>query len=57
MPTLTTEAAARRLGISMRRMQQLLRQRRVPGAKLVGRTWQVPEDFAVTPGRRGPKRP
>ena len=26
-----------------------------PGARLVGRSWFVPEDFKVTPGTRGPK--
>jgi hypothetical protein len=51
---LTSEEAAAKLGITLRRMQQLLRQRRVPGARLIGRVWHVPEDFTITPGSRGP---
>ncbi len=40
--------------VSVRRMQTLCAQRRVPGAKLIGRTWWVPEAFWIRPGKRGP---
>ena len=29
-------------------------QRRIKGARLVGRVWMIPEDFVITPGTRGP---
>jgi hypothetical protein len=46
--------AAARLGVSTLRVQQLCRQRRIKGARLVGRVWMIPEEFEVTPGARGP---
>ena len=46
--------AAARLKISAERVRVLCRERRIPGARLVGRTWFVPEDAVVMPGRRGP---
>lgn len=54
-PVITAQEAAEKRGVSLRRIQILCRQRRIPGARLVGRTWLLPEDFQVTPGRRGPK--
>lgn len=55
-PVITAEEAAARLGVTPRRMLALLKQRRVPGARLVGgRVWQVPDNFTVTPGTRGPE--
>jgi len=52
---LTTDEAAARLGVTADRVRMLCRQRRIPGAKLIGRTWMLPDRFAVTPGTRGPK--
>lgn len=52
--TIDVATAANRLGVSTLRVQQLCRQRRIKGARLVGRVWQIPEDFEVTPGTRGP---
>jgi methylase of polypeptide subunit release factors len=49
-----TAAAAARLGVNLQRIRALLGARRIPGARLVGRQWFVPEDFKVTPGTRGP---
>lgn len=43
------------LGLTVRRLQALCQQRRVPGARLVGRSWFLPADFKVTPGTRGSK--
>ena len=52
---ITTAEAAERLGVSVVRVQTLCKQRRVPGARLVGgRTWMLPENFEVKPGARGP---
>ena len=48
------EAAAQR-GICLRSLQTLCKNRRVPGAKLIGRLWMLPENFTITPGKRGPK--
>jgi hypothetical protein len=42
--------------VTQQRVQTLCRQRRIPGARLIGaRTWLLPADFKVTPGTRGPK--
>src|SRR5262249_14628753 len=49
----TTEAA-RRLEVSVLRVQQLCRQRRIRGARLVGRTWMIPDNFTITPATMGP---
>jgi len=42
-----TEAAAARLGITMRRVQILCEQGRIPGAQRIGRTWAIPANFKV----------
>lgn len=48
--------AARRTGHSVKRLQELCAQRRIPGARLVaGRLWLLPEGFTITTGSRGPK--
>lgn len=47
--------AAKQRGISVRRLQILCKQRRIPGARFVGRVWLLPENYSVTPGLRGPK--
>jgi excisionase family DNA binding protein len=48
------EEAAARLGVTRARVHILCKQRRIPGARLVGRLWMLPEDFKVTPATRGP---
>jgi len=48
-------AAAAQLGVSIQRARVLCRERRIKGARLIGRSWFVPADFSVTPGTRGPK--
>ncbi len=45
--------AAERLGISDRRMLQLIAEGRVHGAEKLSRDWFVPEDIDITPGTRG----
>jgi hypothetical protein len=45
---------ASKLGLTVRRLQALCQQRRVPGARLIGRSWFLPENLVVTPGERGP---
>ena len=50
----TVREAARRLGISERRVRQLARQGRVRGATKVGAEWLIPTPVEVIPGRRGP---
>lgn len=52
---ITAQEAAEKRGVSIRRIQLLCRQRRIPGARYVGRVWLLPEDFTITPGKRGPK--
>ena len=51
---ISTAEAAKRLGVTIVRVQVLCKQRRIPGARLIGRTWMLPEKFKVTPGARGP---
>lgn len=53
--TIDLAEAARRLGVDPSRVRVLCRDRRIPRARLVGRVWQIPDDFVVTPGTRGPK--
>ena len=48
-------AAAAKLGVNPQRIRALLAQRRIPGARYIGRQWFVPEDFVVIPGTRGPE--
>lgn len=56
--TITIAEAAQRLGLDPSRVRVLCRQRRIPGAKLLGRVWMLPADFTITPGVPGrkPKR-
>ena len=53
--SIDTAAAAAKLGVNLQRIRALLKERRIPGARRVGRQWFIPEDFTVTPGTRGPK--
>jgi excisionase family DNA binding protein len=52
---ISTAEAAVKLGVNLQRVRALLSQRRIPGARRIGRQWFVPENFSVTPGSRGPK--
>jgi hypothetical protein len=53
--SISTAEAAGRLGVTDARIRTLCGQRRIAGARRVGRQWFVPEQFVVTPGARGPK--
>ena len=50
----TVREAARRLGVSERRVRQLARQGRVCGATKLGAEWLIPTPVEVIPGKRGP---
>ena len=50
----TTREAARRLGVSERKVRQLARDGRVRGATKVGAEWLIPTPIEVMPGKRGP---
>lgn len=54
MQLITLREAAKRRGLSLRRLQLLCKNRRISGARFVGARWLVPDDFTVRPGRRGP---
>ncbi len=42
--------------ITATRLRALCAQRRIPGARLLGgRLWLLPENFQITPGKRGPR--
>jgi excisionase family DNA binding protein len=46
---ISTEEAAKRQGVSKRRIQRLIQQDRIPGAVRIGRDWMVPDDFIILP--------
>ena len=46
---------AAQLGVTPARIRALCQQRRISGARLIGRIWMLPADFNVTPATRGPK--
>lgn len=47
--TITAEEAARRKGLDPSRIRILCRQRRIARARLVGRSWMIPDDFVIAP--------
>ena len=51
---LNVKRAAERLGVSDRRVRQLAREGRIPGAVKVGQEWLIPTPVEVIPGSRGP---
>jgi excisionase family DNA binding protein len=51
---ITSAEAAKKLGVTQVRVQALCRQRRIPGARLIGRSWLLPANFEIKPGERGP---
>jgi excisionase family DNA binding protein len=53
---LSVAEVAKQLGVDRSRVRVLCRQRRIPGAKLVGRIWLLPDHFKITPGVPG-RRP
>lgn len=46
---ISTEEAAKRQGVSKRRIQRLIQENRIPGAVRLNRDWMVPDDFIVLP--------
>ena len=50
----TVREAAKRLGVSERRVRKLARDGRVRGAVKAGAEWLIPTPVDVIPGRRGP---
>jgi excisionase family DNA binding protein len=50
---ITTAAAAKKLGVTQRHIQELCRSGRIPQASRFGRDWLMPENFKVLPVRRG----
>jgi len=53
--TMTTAQAALQLKVTQERVRVRCKQRRIPGARLIGRLWLLLSDFKVTPGSRGPR--
>jgi excisionase family DNA binding protein len=53
---LTTKEVAQRLGVSVRRVQALIRAKRLPAVKH-GRDWSIPEDAVEALTERRPGRP
>ena len=50
----TVREAARRLGVSERRLRQLAQDGRVQGATKVGAEWLIPTPVEIVRGKRGP---
>lgn len=50
---ITTAAAAKKLGVSARHIQELCHSGRIPQASRFGRDWLIPDNFKVLPARRG----
>ncbi len=51
---ITTVEASVELGVSLRRVQQLLSAGRIEGAERFGRVWAIPSPVRIVPGKRGP---
>lgn len=49
MFSLTTAEAAARRDVSVRRIQKLIQQGRIPGAEMRSGAWFLPPDFIVLP--------
>jgi excisionase family DNA binding protein len=46
---LTTHEAAKQLGVTPRRIQKLIADKRIPGVTKPGHDWIIPDDFIVLP--------
>jgi excisionase family DNA binding protein len=46
---ISTDEAAKRQGVTKRRIQRLIQQDRIPGAVRLNRDWMVPDDFIILP--------
>ncbi len=51
----TTAEAAKRIGSTMRHVQKLCKEGKVPGATQFNGVWMVPSTFRWKPQRPGPK--
>jgi len=52
---ITTAEAAERTGTTLRHIQKLCREGKVPGAARFGGVWMVPSTFRWKPMKRGPR--
>ncbi len=57
MSLLTTREAAARLGYTIRRVRQLIAEKRIPRARRVGRDWLIDEPLEVLPPKLSRGRP
>ena len=53
MEYLSTREAAERRGVSLRHVQRLLHENRIPGARKYGVSWLIPADADKPPDLRG----
>ncbi len=51
----TAKEYAKMIGTSVRIVQRLCDQERIPGAKKYGRDWLIPADARPIPGKKGPR--
>ena len=50
---ITTAAAAEKLGVTQRYIQDLCQAGRIPQASRIGRDWLLPATFKITEAKRG----
>jgi len=46
---ISTADAAKRYGVNITRIQNLIKQQRIPGAEKVAGVWLLPNDFKILP--------
>lgn len=56
MRYMTVAEASQKWGVSLRQIQRLVSEKRIPGAKKFGRAWMLPEDTAKPPDLRHEKK-
>lgn len=54
---ITVKQFAKRRGVSEMRVRQLLQERRIPGARKLGRDWILPDRPVIKPPRNPRGRP
>jgi excisionase family DNA binding protein len=56
MMSISTAEAAKRRNVTMRYIQRLIKEGRIPGAERLSGVWLVPENFVVLPSFKRPRR-
>jgi excisionase family DNA binding protein len=51
---ITVSEAAKREGVSVRRIQALIKNKQITGCEKLGTQWAVPENYVIMRGESGP---